>query len=182
MSFDQNRPLYVGLALLIAAFLISLIWMLIVTHDRAERILFFPGHINPRLHGEARIVPRHGDLERDVDEVVKELFLGPADLSMGRVVPQEAEVRALMVRGRTVYIDLEPRIMFLQDQLNLSLEEAFEAIGQTIQYNFRGVRNVVITVNGQLPGQPHFEVRLRLPVPTAHGNESYALTNGISSI
>ncbi|TVQ40246.1 MAG: hypothetical protein EA384_03770 [Spirochaetaceae bacterium] len=158
MSFAKNRPMIVGLVLLGVAFAVSLTWMLMTNSHRAQRILFFPGQIDTRLQGEVRVVPRYGNTEDDVKVLVKEVILGPADLSRTRVVARETEVRALLVRGRTVYIDLDPRAMFLQEQLSLNLEEAFAAIRRTIGYNFHRIQDVVITVDGQLPWQPHFEI------------------------
>ncbi len=159
MELNRNRPLYVALILLGTALLISVTWMLVENHGRAERVLFFPGHIDVELRGEARVVPRHRELEPDVAVLVNEILLGPVDLAKSRILPMEAEVRSLMVRDRTVYLDFAPNILFLQERLGISLDEAFDAVRRTVLYNFRGIRRVVITVNGQLPNQPHFEVK-----------------------
>lgn len=169
MDFNRNRPLFVGLILLATALVVSLSWMLVENRGRAERVLFFPGHIDAELKGEARVVPRQGNLERDVTVLVDEILLGPVDLSKSRILPMEASVRSLLVRDRTVYLDFAPEILFLQEQLGYSLEEAFDAVRRSVKYNFRGIRRVVITINGQLPGQPHFEVK-------------NALTNELASI
>lgn len=148
----------VGFILLAAAFAISAVWMLLANSNRAERVLFFPGQIDPALQGESRVVPRHGDTERDIEVLISEIFLGPADLSRTRVVDRQSRVNAVIVREHTVYIDISPETMFLQQRLPLSLEEAFSAIEHTIGYNFRGIHNIVFTVGGQLPHQPYFEV------------------------
>ena len=132
--------------------------MVSANSSRAERVLFFPGQVDPTLQGESRVVPRYGNTERDIEVLISEIFLGPVDLSRTRVVDKQSRVNSVIVRDRTVYIDINPETMFLQERLPLSLEEAFSAIGHTIGYNFRGIHNIVITVGGQLPQQPHFEL------------------------
>jgi hypothetical protein len=181
VNFDKNRPLFIGVMLLAAALLISLVWMLVGTNTSVERILFFPGDIDPVLHGESRLLPRYRNTDQDVRLLVQEIVLGPAVMGLARVVPRDLTVRSLMVRGGIAYIDFDAEILFRQESLNLTLEDAFAAIRETVQFNFRRIHTVVITIDGQIPGQPVFELTMR-NLSTRTGIGKNALTNGIASL
>lgn len=127
--------------------------------DRVERILFFPGAVDRELEGEPRLLPRRGDLEGSVAILVEELTYGPARVDRSRVTPRDARAQSVIVRDGTAYIDLSVRMLDEEQAVNLSLEEGIEAIKHTLEYNFRGLDRIIVTVGGEmLRGRPQTEL------------------------
>lgn len=145
--FDMRFVLGIALS---ASFVVALAFYLVYTPARVERVLFFPGSIGRELSGETRLVPRQSTLERSVSTLVQELTYGPARIDRSRIVPRTARVTSVMVRGRTAYIDISPRILDEDGSVNLSLEESLAALEHSIRYNFRGLDRVVLTVGGEM--------------------------------
>lgn len=181
MNFSTQRPLIVVSILLLIAFLTSTAWLVLETRRSVERVLFFPGTLEAGLQGEARLMPRHRDPDRAMRVLMDEIILGPAVLGLTRVVPRDTGVRSVMVRDGIAFIDLDGGFLPFQQSLLLSVDEALDAIRHTIQFNFRRIDAVVITIDGQLPGQPVFEVGFRVSRSGA-GNQKKALTTGSASL
>ena len=123
--------------------------------QRAERILFFPGTVEPDLSGEARLIPRRDELEGRVALLVEELTYGPARIDRSRVVPRQTRPESVMVRNGTAYIDLSTQVLAEDTSVILSLEESLNAIEHTVRYNFRQLDRIVITIGGEILREQH---------------------------
>ena len=55
--------------------------------------------------------PRHATLEENVQEAADNVLLGPTRHDALRLFPRGATVTAVMVSGRTLYLDLTPQIL-----------------------------------------------------------------------
>lgn len=138
-------------ALLVISLLTSIgLYATVQRPERVERILFFPGAVERELDGEIRLLPRTEDLEADIELLVEELTYGPAKIDRSRVVPREARPQSVMVRNGTAYVDLSTRMLDDDTSVNLSIEEGLEAIRHTLEYNFRQLDHIVLTVGGEL--------------------------------
>lgn len=146
--FDSKAIIVAALA---ASLAVAIAFYIAFTPNRVERILFFPGAVERELAGEARLVPRTDDLESRVRMVVEELMYGPARIDRSRVVSQNTRSRSVIVRGTTAYVDLSTDILNTEEEaLPLSLEESLAAIRHTLQFNFRSIDRVVITIGGEM--------------------------------
>ena len=68
-----------------------------------------------------------------------------------RLFPRGAVVRAAIVRGHTLYLDLSSRVVAEDPELPLRGGEAFEALARSIRYNFPRLRDIAFFIDGQRP-------------------------------
>jgi hypothetical protein len=137
-------------------FLAALVFFLAEGRSRINCIIFFPESAQEGLTGEPRRIYRQDSPEKNVGLLVREMMLGPMDIRHTNVFPQGARLRSVFVRGTVAYLDFSPEILFLDNQMRLSFDELLAAIRRTVLFNFRDLADVVVTVNGQLPGTASF--------------------------
>jgi hypothetical protein len=156
----SGRPAAIGAAFL-ALFALALVLFLVSPAARARRVLFFPstrtlaaaGKTAP-LEKEVRFLPRHRDVERDVRELVDAALLGPARQHAARLFPASAAVRTLIVRKGVLYVDLSAQAAIPDPLAPLPLADAAAALTRAVRFNFRRIREVAFTVDGQEPRAP----------------------------
>jgi len=153
----RGRPAVAGAAFL-ALLAFSLVLFLVSPSVRVRRVLFFPSSefrrdaAKPaRLIAEERFLPRHRDVDRDVRELVEAALLGPARHGEGPLFTPAATVRTLMVRRGVLYVDLSAPAAIPDPLAPLPLREAVAALSRAVRFNFRGIREVAFTVDGQAP-------------------------------
>jgi hypothetical protein len=103
------------------------------------------------LVAEERFLPRHHDADRDVRELVEAALLGPSRHGAAPLFPPAATIRTLMVRRRVLYVDLSAQAAIPDLLAPLPLGEAAGALGRAIRFNFRWIREIVFSVDGQTP-------------------------------
>ena len=122
---------------------------------RERRVLFFPelsGTGGPlRLMGEVRYVPYRADPGADLRVLVEETILGPADHRAHRLLPRAAEVISAHVHGATAYLNLSRHAWFEPTPVPSSGGERLQALADAVHYNFPGLREVRMLVEGQEP-------------------------------
>ena len=159
MDLIRERPFLLWAALFVASFLIALVFYFLFPPTQTERYLFFPENITGKLKGESRLVPRQNTLEKRIREVVTEELLGPEQLRDKRLIPVDTTLRSLIVRGDRVYIDFSTEMVTEADQVQETPNRAIEILTHTIQFNFPGIKQVTVTINGELPGEPYFTIK-----------------------
>jgi len=115
------------------------------------RILFFPSQPPGRIVAELRFVPRHPTLEASVEETADNVLLGPTRHDALRLFPRGATVTAVMVSGRTLYLDLTPQILLDDPEVPLKGTEALAALARSLRLNFPRFAGVVFFIDGQAP-------------------------------
>jgi hypothetical protein len=145
-------------SMLAASLVISLVFFQVFHTSMIRRTLFFPLAVSPELKGESRRVPRTGNTEKDVENLIKEMILGPVDIRLGRLVDRHTRLKAGLVRDNTVYLDFSHELAVNTDDLRLSTDELIEIIVYTVRRNFRTIREVVVTIEGKKPFTPFFEI------------------------
>jgi hypothetical protein len=153
----RGRPAAVGAAFL-ALFALSLALFLVSPAAWVRRVLFFPSTATrnaagkaARLVAEERFLPRHRDADRDARELVEAALLGSARHGTARLFPPTATIRTLMVRRGVLYVDLSAQAAIPDLLAPLPLGEAAAALGRAIRFNFRWIREIVFSVDGQTP-------------------------------
>lgn len=153
----RGRSAIVGASLL-AIFGLSLALFLLSPSARARRVLFFPSAAaasasgkTVRLVAEERFLPRHRDADRDARELVEALLLGPARHDAAPLLPSTTALRALMVRRGVLYVDLTAAAAIPDPLAPLPLSQAADVLRRTVTFNFRRIREVTFTVDGQEP-------------------------------
>lgn len=125
-------------------------------YTKNKHLIFFPEPARHNVTGETRIIHRQSSMEDDVLLLVKEIVLGPMDIRHTGVLPKNTKVRSVMVRDRTAYLDFSFDVLFLAEEVNMSFDESLSAVRKTILFNFRKLEDVIITIDGQIPGVPSF--------------------------
>jgi hypothetical protein len=153
----RGRPAAAA-AVFLALFALSLTVFLVSPAARVRRVLFFPSTAalsvegNPaRLVAEERFLPRHRNPDRDARELVEAALLGPARHGATSLFPPRANVRSLMVRRGVLYVDLSAPAAIPDPSVPLPLAEAAAALERTVRFNFRRIREVAFSVDGQTP-------------------------------
>lgn len=117
----------------------------------SQVVLFFPGAVRTGISGELRAVPAQSSREAQVEQVIKEVLLGPLSVERGRVLPKNSEMQLFMFRQGAVYIDFPVEVFLDADASNLTFSEARAALERSIRFNHPFVRKVIVTINGQIP-------------------------------
>jgi hypothetical protein len=133
---------------------VSALLFLLVGNARVGRILFFPSQPPGRIVAEMRLVPRHPTLEENVQETADNVFLGPSRPDALRLFPRGATVSAVMVSGRTLYVDVTPQILVEDPEVPLKGSEALAALSRSLRQNFPRFAEVVFFIDGQAPHFP----------------------------
>jgi hypothetical protein len=142
--------------LLLLAAIVSLMFFWLAPSHHVARALYFPGTTDPHLSSERRLVPRSNGIERSVELVVEEALLGPMLISHGRLFPHETAARTVIVSDDTAFIDLNEAAMREEADVRIGVADAIEALRLTVERNFHSLKNVVVTINGNLPFVPAY--------------------------
>ena len=156
----NKKHTILGTTLLAAALLISVLALLLFPQELSSRVLFFPNGVTGELGGEEHLLPRRSDRQEAIEVFLKELILGPNTLGAVRIFPATTEIDLLMLRDRELYIDFSPEILDLEEETQISFDDAVEMTGYNLRYNFPFLRSITVTVAGQLPGQPRFDLSI----------------------
>lgn len=146
--------------LLGASLLISIIATVLFPQEMSNRVLFFPNGVTGELGGEEHLLPRRSDREEAIEVFLKELILGPNTLGAVRIFPGRTEIDLLILRDRELFIDFSPEILDLEEETRISFDDAVEMTGYNLRYNFPFLRSITVTVAGQIPGQPKFDLSI----------------------
>lgn len=107
------------------------------------------------IHGggtvhESRALPRMADREGRIALYVSEYLLGPANLVAEPLFPEGTTVRALMLRGERVIIDLDARAAVPVSQ-RTQVAASLALLEKGIKRNFSFVKDVSLTIAGIIP-------------------------------
>ncbi len=128
--------------------------------QRAQRYnLAFPDTAGGKNHHEWRLLPERDTIAGTARLVVEELLLGPVQLGAVPFVPEGTAVRSVIYRreSRTLYVDFSSHLVVGNIRGNISIEEALDLITYNINRNIPRIEEIVMTVEGQLPGVPRFD-------------------------
>ena len=156
-----DRVLFVALLLLLVSLVISFVLFFVLEADKVERVLFFPGNISEDVFGEERVLKNYSDSERDMRLVVEELILGPTSLYRSSVLPKETRIQLFMLRENVAYVDLSREAVSQTGNVHIDFELAESLLRRALHFNFRSLEEVIITVEGQLPGKSRFTIENR---------------------
>ena len=153
----MRKPYLLWGSVFIFSFLISLVLFLLLPPSHDRYVLFFPDAGSGILNGEIRYLPQRPDREEKMAVFLNALILGPADVRHLRVFPREAGLRSILYRGGTAYVDLSSEILFEEREVPLNTAGIAQAVLKNMKFNFPYLTDLVMTVNGRLPGQPYYE-------------------------
>ena len=133
---------------------VSLLCFFLWGNGRVARILYFPASAGRGQVAEMRYVTRHPGLEASVQEMVNSVLLGPTNPDAERLFARGAVVSAVMVSGRTLYLDLTPQVLMDDPETHRRGQEAFDILTRSLRRNFPRFADVVYLIDGQVPHFP----------------------------
>lgn len=148
---------YGAIAILtIGLLLVTLLHTMFPT-ERHRRLVWFPDTTGAGLHAEWRTVPAREDVTAQIAMYLEEMVLGPVELGAIRIVPRGTEMRAvILAEDGTLYIDFDGTILMDDADATGSIDERIAVLSRNILHNFRFVRGIIVTIEGQVPNQPRF--------------------------
>jgi hypothetical protein len=161
IDFYQRTPRTILLSsgLFLLSFLIAFVSVSISQFSREKHLVFFLEYQKGTVVGEVRSIPWKPSLEERVLGVVEELLWGPMDPRFQRVFPLGSKVQSILIRGRALYLDLSPDVLFASEDIRVGWDERFRILRKTLSFNYPRFTQIILTVNGQLPGIPPFLVQ-----------------------
>ncbi len=143
-------------AVLILISLLSVILMLNLNRGRNSYVMFFPLDSQNGRNAEIRMIHRHRSEEYRLQRFISELILGPVKLELNPFIPVETKLNAMIRSEQTLYLDFNRHFIDESPRIPLSYEEKIEYMKENILFNFPGIKEIVITVEGQVPGAEFF--------------------------
>ena len=145
----SDRTLLWTASLLGATFLLSLGLYFLVPGHLIRTVLQFPGEISRNLSPETRSLPFTWDREHNAELLVREILLGPTRHDHLRLFSRQAQLRSVLVRQNTIYVDLEQDSFLPDPDVIYSPVTALKVLKATLMDNFAGVSDVRISVGGE---------------------------------
>jgi len=161
MSGNHSTLPKIALALLLGSLAISALSFGFLDNERVRRTLFFPDLLSDEIHAEERVVTRRAAQSAAVKLMLEELILGPADINSSRVLPKSSSIDALFINDGTLYIDLGIRAIAESPDVRVHFRDSLALLERNVLFNFRSLREVVVTVDGQVPYAPYFQLEDR---------------------
>ncbi|MDF1568292.1 MAG: GerMN domain-containing protein [Spirochaetaceae bacterium] len=147
---------FAPLTALLVALIISLLVYTFFRPEMDGRVFFYPDNNGVRFGSERRGIPARKDTDGRIDVFISELFLGPVGLEWSKAAPRGTQVRHVAVLDRTVYVDLNARILGTDDEMPITFQQALDNLERNIRYNFPRVEEIVFTVEGRQVHAPYY--------------------------
>ncbi len=123
-----------------------------------RQVFLFPLDNGKGINAEMRLISKYRDKENRIVHTVRELLLGPSVLEFERVVPAGTKIQSYILDGNTLYLDFSEAFFDQESGLTLPFKERIELVKKTVFLNYRFIRDIVITINGQIPESPFFSL------------------------
>lgn len=152
----NNKYAVIGIVFLLVM-LISIFTFLFREKNDVKRVIFFPHvtfaseEIKKEYSGEERMLPFLGNKEKDIKLYVNEIILGPIRPDHGEIVSKNTQLLTLILDDDVLYLNFSGNILLENENTILNIGERINTIGSNIKYNFPGLNNIYICVNGQIP-------------------------------
>ncbi|MGO8695951.1 MAG: GerMN domain-containing protein [Rectinemataceae bacterium] len=140
-------PVNLCLALLGAAFMISLLSWAIADHNSGY-VLFFPDAHTGRMRGELRDLPRVFGSEARAGLVASEVLLGPADPNLLPDFALGSKIETTIYRGRKLYVDISDDAAVAGRS---SIELGLACLRRSLATALPFAQHIIITIGGQEP-------------------------------
>ncbi len=145
------RPHFILGGAFLLCFLLSLLLYFVAREQLARRTLFFPSLGSSLLSGEERLLPLRSGQEANLRLLVEEVILGPAQSAHLRVLPRRTRLDSLILRHGSMHLSLSREALFSDGEGLESIQDAIQAVGDTVWFNFPRLRHVYIYIDGQVP-------------------------------
>ena len=148
----NNRSVIVSTAL-VASLVLSLLLYLFIPQSSQRRLLRFPDTAGGAVHSEWHYLPARDSRRDQIELFIEELKLGPLRLGAVPFIPRHSEIRSVVITDdRRLFVDFDPSVMFAEE----NVEDLIDLLEYNLSHNFRWLRDITITINGQELNVPRF--------------------------
>ena len=143
-------------AVLILISLLTVIFLLNLDRGRNSYVMFFPLDSQSGGNAEIRTIHRHRTENIRMERFISELILGPVELELNPFIPEGTKLNTLIHSDQTLYLDFNRHFIDESARIALNYNERMDYLNRNIHFNFPGIKEIVITVEGQVPGAEFF--------------------------
>ena len=111
---------------------------------RVERVLFFPDENGLQLHGELRQLPERDDIAGNIRLYVNELILGPTNIDLYRLFPENVKLESLLVDDDILYLGFTENLVTSAETVPMSFSDIITGAGKAVVFNFPMIKEVKI--------------------------------------
>ncbi|MBI9108332.1 MAG: GerMN domain-containing protein [Spirochaetales bacterium] len=140
---------FILLSIFIVFFLVTLIFITFDADRRLERVLFFPDEDGQQLLGELRRLPVRDELAGNIELFIDELILGPGEIDLYRLFPEEVKLESLLLDGNTLYLGFTENLVTMAETVPLGLNGIITAVADAVVFNFPEVKEVKTAIGGE---------------------------------
>ncbi|QEN07506.1 hypothetical protein EXM22_05695 [Oceanispirochaeta crateris] len=141
---------------LIFLFLITVLILFNLEKGRNSHVLFFPLDGMNGKNAEIRNIYRSSDPKHRIDLFISELILGPVELELNSFMPEGTKIKASIWSGNSLYLDFNKDFILDTPRIPLSYTEKIDYLQRNIKFNFPHIKEIVVTVEGQIPGSEFY--------------------------
>ena len=73
------------------------------------------------------------------------------NIEFSRLMPMQTELRTVLLRDSTLYLDFSEDILFYTEEVPLNFDEMTAALKESIMYNYYYVKKIIVTIQGEQP-------------------------------
>jgi len=139
-------------AALMAVLFLTVLVLFNFENGRNQYVLFFPLDSMKGKNAEIRNIFRSSDASHKMDLFVHELLLGPEVLQMNPFIPSGTKLKASIIKDDTLYLDFNKDFINEIPGMPISYAEKINYIQENVRFNFPQIKEIVVTVEGQIPG------------------------------
>ena len=143
-------------AVLILLSLITVTLLLNLNFGRNSYVMFFPLDSQSGKNAEIRMVHRHREENFRIKRFISELILGPVELKLNPFIPAGTKLNSMIRSDQTLYLDFNRHFIDESARIPLNYEEKMRFLEENIYFNFSSIKEIVITVEGQVPGSDFY--------------------------
>jgi len=141
---------------LMAVLFITVLVMFNFEKGRTQYVLFFPLDTMKGENAEIRNIYRSSETQHKMSLFVHELMLGPEILQMNPFIPSGTKLKSLILKGNSLYLDFNKDFIKDIPVTPIGYKEKINYIRQNISFNFPHIKEIVVTVEGQIPGSAFY--------------------------
>ncbi|MDC7228190.1 MAG: GerMN domain-containing protein [Spirochaetales bacterium] len=144
-----SRKFIILLALFVAFFLVTLVFITLDAESRVERVLFFPDEEGRELHGELRRLPVRDSRAGNIELYINEIILGPATIDLYRLIPQGVKLESLLVDDEVLYLGFSENLVTTAENVPMSFNGIIEGVEKAVVFNFPEIKEVKTAIGGE---------------------------------
>lgn len=146
---DKKHLIITG-SVLVAFFLISLLFFMFHQDGKVRRVLFFPEIKSGKLVTETRYIKKQKFYFQNIKALMEELLIGSALHGRTRIFPAGTKIISVLKKEKTVVLDLSFQILLEDEKAPLSFPHIIQTLVNNIIFNFKEIMQVIIYIDGEL--------------------------------